>query len=633
MEGRQVKKLLVSVLPLCFLCLSMEPVLSRPGHDHGPQVRTWKDNEGLFEIQGSFVQLRDDKVQLSKSDGTTVWVPFGRLGLADRDWVLKKVDAIRSINESQNVEFGSQDGATQDNAAGFNIGLAVLFLLGLVMIGFVCKFLQQTGAAGGRWGQLATIRKMALPASAVALATGSVCLLAETNSEKEETPQIQKAFEPFADRVKFRSDKNYFYIESNGMPDHPMMIGIRAWQQQVPLPQPYTGSNAWRIPLHPKMAANPVSAKSALFRGAIALAVNGVPIFNPIKNDGRTDTLIAGELDEFGGHCGRGDDYHYHIGPVHLEKIVGKGNPIAYALDGYPLYGYTDANGKEPRDLDKFNGRMEEGGYRYYSTRKYPYINGGMRGEVTVIEDQVDPQPRANNVRPALPPLRGARITGFKRDEAQKTATVIYQIEDKTHSVNYVIENNGTYHFVFTDGDGRETVEDYQSRKGGGQGKKDRPDGMKEGKNNKKDSSKNKKGSDNKKDGQEKGKKRPDEKKDGDGLRLPWLGAHFDELDTNKDGILTLDELKKEFEKTFSGYDKDKNGVLHPDEYSGRSSVRSALAGFVKGHSGEFADKDGKITRQALQDALFNMFKKSDPRGTGKLTKAEVSSVGPRNKN
>jgi hypothetical protein len=256
-----------------------------------------------------------------------------------------------------------------------------------------------------------------------------------------------------------------------------------------------------------------------------------------------------------------------------------------------------------------------------------------MRGEVTVIEDQVDPQPRANNVRPALPPLRGARITGFKRDEAQKTATVIYQIEDKTHSVSYVIQNNGTYHFVFTDGDGRETVEDYQSRKGGGQGKKDRPDGMKEGKNNKKDSSKNKKGSDNKKDGQEKGKNRPDDKKDGDGLRLPWLGAHFDELDTNKDGILTLDELKKEVEKTFSGYDKDKNGVLLPDEYSGRSSVRSALAGFVKGHSGEFADKDGKITRQALQDALFNMFKKSDPRGTGKLTKAEVSSVGPRNKN
>ena len=37
-----------------------------------------------------------------------------------------------------------------------------------------------------------------------------------------------------------------------------------------------------------------MSAKHHFFRGAIALAVNGVPIFNPIKNDGKTDTLLAG---------------------------------------------------------------------------------------------------------------------------------------------------------------------------------------------------------------------------------------------------------------------------------------------------------------------------------------------------
>ena len=36
----------------------------------------------------------------------------------------------------------------------------------------------------------------------------------------------------------------------------------------------------------------------------------------------------------------------------------GKGNPIAYALDGFPLHGYTDAAGKEPKDLDQFNGRL-----------------------------------------------------------------------------------------------------------------------------------------------------------------------------------------------------------------------------------------------------------------------------------
>jgi len=50
------------------------------------------------------------------------------------------------------------------------------------------------------------------------------------------------------------------------------------------------------------------------------------------------------------------------MAPVHLEKTVGKGNPIAYALDGFPLYGCTDADGNEPKNLDEFNGRMEKDG-------------------------------------------------------------------------------------------------------------------------------------------------------------------------------------------------------------------------------------------------------------------------------
>src|SRR5207253_3323418 len=114
----------------------------------------------------------------------------------------------------------------------------------------------------------------------------------------------------------------------------------------------------------------------------------------------------AGELDEFGGHCGRGDDYHYHIAPVHLQAAVGKEQPIGYALDGFPLYGYSDAQGNEPQDLDAFNGRFEkDGSYRYYSTRTYPYINGGLRGGVTVRGDQVDPQPRDAPVGPGQKPV------------------------------------------------------------------------------------------------------------------------------------------------------------------------------------------------------------------------------------
>jgi hypothetical protein len=287
-----------------------------------------------------------------------------------------------------------------------------------------------------------------------------------TTTSTIERPVMADAFSAFEKKVKVRWDNDYLFVESDGMPDHPMMIGISAWQQQVPIPQKYTGDNAWRIPLHPRFADKPVSAKEQLFRGAIALAVNGVPIFNPIKNDGRTDTLLAGELDQYGGHCGRGDDYHYHIGPIHLEKIVGKGKPIAYALDGYPLYGFTDENGNEPKDLDEFNGRMEKDGYRYYSTKDYPYINGGMRGEVTVREDQVDPQPRAYSPRAALTPLRGAKITGFDRDKRQGTVKVIYEQNGRSGSVQYKADAD-SYLFTFTEPNGNIKTEDYPIRADG----------------------------------------------------------------------------------------------------------------------------------------------------------------------
>lgn len=225
-------------------------------------------------------------------------------------------------------------------------------------------------------------------------------------------------FEAFADKVIVHQDDNYLYIESNGMPNHNMMVGITSWQQQVPLPQPYTGNNAWQIPLHPVIAENPISAKTSLYRGAIAIAVNGVPIFNALNNRG-DDAYLYGELDQWGGHSGRADDYHYHIAPLHLSEIVGVDKPIAYALDGFPIYGLTEVDGSAVIGLDEFNGHYNaDGTYHYHGTTTYPYINGGMRGVVTVQGDQIEPQPHTTPIREALQPLRGATITNFTELDA-----------------------------------------------------------------------------------------------------------------------------------------------------------------------------------------------------------------------
>ena len=284
-------------------------------------------------------------------------------------------------------------------------------------------------------------------------------------------PAQAAAFDAFAPKVKTTWDKQYLYVESDSIPDHQMMVGITAWQQQVPITQPYTGNNVWRIPLQPVPAKAPMSAKNNFFRGAIALAANGIPIFNPIKNDGRTDTFLAGELDRFGGHCGRADDYHYHIAPLHLQKVVGQGNPVAYALDGYPLLGLTEPDGTAPRNLDSFNGHSHGTlGYHYHSTRTYPYINGGFHGQVTEAGGQVEPQPRAQGVRPALRGLKGAKITGFHKDE-QGWNSLVYQINNRLGSVQFLELENKSYQFEFKDTNGNTRNETYQRRQvGAGRG-------------------------------------------------------------------------------------------------------------------------------------------------------------------
>ncbi len=302
-------------------------------------------------------------------------------------------------------------------------------------------------------------------------------------------------FVPFAPAVRTRTDSQWLYVESDGMPHAPleftMMVGIRAWQQQVPIPQAYTGDNAWKIPLKPTFAERPISGKTSLRRGAIALAANGIPIFNALNNRGE-DSFAIGELDEFGGHCGRADDYHYHAAPLALQTLVGPSNPIAFALDGFAIYGLYNPKAKPGAAgacplgatgaLDEFNGHectvtagQGIGGgtksYHYHASKTYPYINGGMRGNVTVDGDEISPQAHAAPFRPSLQPLRGASITGFKQT-GPKAWSLSYQVSGRTSRIDYSIDESGNVKLTFVDPDGKTKEESYarQARAGRGQG-------------------------------------------------------------------------------------------------------------------------------------------------------------------
>lgn len=261
--------------------------------------------------------------------------------------------------------------------------------------------------------------------------------------------------------VNTDSDSEWFYIASNGLPAHNMMVGITNWQQQVPIDQNYTGNNSWAIPIQPELADNPLSTQTNLLKGAIAIGVNGIPIFNPLNNRGE-DANAIGELDLWGGHCGRADDYHYHLPPTHLQSIVGEGNPIAYAVDGFPVYGETSDG------LDEYLGKFNaDGSYQYHTVPDYPYFIAGMRGEVTLDpnttapENQVTPQAQTQELRPATNPLPGAEITDFVAT-SDNSYSVTYKLNGESHIINYSWDANGLYTYEFLSPDGTKTVEMYQ---------------------------------------------------------------------------------------------------------------------------------------------------------------------------
>jgi hypothetical protein len=437
---------------------------AHPGHadDESPRpanLRVWRLAKSFVEFEAAFVAVNGERVVLARRDGSPTWVPLRELSPADREWIAERVAEVKALNETLVMPHVAIERA---GPPVFRAGVVTAWTLLAVpvVLGFGVHLRRRGGS---------------LPV--LVFLFGATCLLfacARPPEPVEEIvvndggapPAIAAHFAPFQERVKVRWNDDTLFVESNGLPDHPMMVGITNWQQQVPLPQPYTGNNAWRIPLRPRMAETPISAKKALFRGAIALAINGVPIFNALNNRGE-DAFLIGELDEYGGHCGKGDDYHYHAAPLHLQKLAGAGKPIGYALDGFPLYGLTD------QKLDEFNGRFDEAGnYRYHSTKTYPYINGGLKGVVQVRNDGVEPQPRAGPVREAQRPLRGAKITAFTVDEAKKNFSLTYEVAGGRRTIDYSIEANDSFKFTFTDDAGRARTETYTRREGKGDGKK-----------------------------------------------------------------------------------------------------------------------------------------------------------------
>ena len=440
---------------LLFLLISISIFAHEGGHFGGNDVlRIWHLTDGSI-IRGNYSSATSDVLILEQFQGAKVRVPIANLSPQDQKFAVVKINRSSRMNGFVEVD------KPVSYLPYFNL-LALAFFALLLMEKLRLRLVFRRFAYSSFL--LAFVALACKTAAEVTPITPSAPV---TAIPKTSVSYLDSAFAPYKPALSTTSDATYFYVNSTGLPAHNMMVGITAWQQQVPIPQPYTGTNHWSIPLQPVYASTPLSTTNNFMKGAVALAVNGVPIFNALNNRGE-DSFAIGELDQWGGHCGRGDDYHYHAAPLHLSTVSGL-KAIAFALDGFAVLGAKEPDGTAMLTLDTNHGHEWKGNYHYHGTTNYPYVIGAMRGKVSLDpatpapENQILPQAFSSSVRPALTPLSGATITDFSAPTSS-SYNLTYKIGSKTGSVNYSWNTSGLFTFNFTDVNGTQTTSTYQRK-------------------------------------------------------------------------------------------------------------------------------------------------------------------------
>ena len=255
----------------------------------------------------------------------------------------------------------------------------------------------------------------------------------------------------FSDDVTVTCDDNYAYLTSDTYPDHDLMNGITGTNEQIPVPAVDYGAP---IKLSRSGTTNLNTMDSAL-----GVAVNGVPIYDYSAAgdldldvyDETLDTYVLGQLDDCGGHAGRGDDYHYHASPscmiANMEN-AGDDAILGWGYDGYPLYGNNNPDGSEIADgtLDTCNGQIDETfGFRYHTSVAAPYVFKCLRG--TIDEDVLPRVAPMQGRTDGTPPQGG--VTDLSHTVVNGTNRLEYTYSGEQYYLEYSASDTaGCYNFT-----------------------------------------------------------------------------------------------------------------------------------------------------------------------------------------
>ena len=298
---KTLKIMLIKLTLVTLLWLLAGNVFAHPGgHYHkGDVLNSWTLTNGQI-VMGNFSKGYGDQLVLEQLGGKLIYVSLQSLSAQDQLLARFKINKFKQLNEALNAApVNSYKTELVKNPQYLMVSLFFSLLVLLIIANVHLLNRKNNSYGNNRW-------KFSLSAIA------AVCLMVACKKSNDNTTAVttttipitrvtflDSAFAPYTPFVTTAVGTTYYTVASNGLPAHNIMAGITNWQQQVPTPQFYAGTNSWSIPLQSVYATTPMSTTSNFMKGAVALAVNGVPIFNALNNRGE-DSYLIGELDNWG---------------------------------------------------------------------------------------------------------------------------------------------------------------------------------------------------------------------------------------------------------------------------------------------------------------------------------------------
>ena len=236
----------------------------------------------------------------------------------------------------------------------------------------------------------------AVAAAVGAIACGGATTTATTTSPTSPTTggtssgsvNTAAMYTQFGKAVTVSLDSTTAVLRTTDVPDHPTPY----WGVGSPLyeaPQAGMMSNGFTLAAQNIVLRVPVAPQSATMSdtplGPIGMAVNGVVLFNQYAGNRQPLGPEILSFDRYNGHPAPTLQYHYHFEPVWITS-ASKSRLIGVLLDGFPVYGPQDADGRVPADLDSCHGHTSatpefaSSIYHYHTSDTVPYIAGCFRG-------------------------------------------------------------------------------------------------------------------------------------------------------------------------------------------------------------------------------------------------------------